>query len=243
MAETVDSTIEKLLKLKSRLGSVPLWTLQHRHELGSALQEACKPKGEAGRYGAKLMHRLSEALEMDGGVLNKHRQFAASFNAEELAHLVGVHLPNGKPLVWSHVRLLTEVKGKKQRARLIEQTAAKGWTSAKLEAAIRDIKGEKTRGGGPRPIAPGNLLDLIQQMSQLLGEWENRHEQVWSKPEHSLAGLAKALPRRQAKEKTIKMLEALREEWSRAATRSGEMVKDVDRAIDQLREKGNRGDG
>ena len=232
--------VEELRKLKDGLGPLPLWTLKERHALGSALLGASKREGpgHGGLYGTRLMGQLAEALGMDAGVLNKHKQFAASFDQQELAHLAGVRTPKGEPLAWSHVRLLMEVGKRAKRRDLIERAAARGWTSARLGAAIRDLKGEKTRGGGPKPIRPGGLQDLVLQMTQFLSEWENRHEQVWSRADCSLARLAEAMPRRRASEKDIKGLEALSKAWGRAVARSEEMVKAVETATARMRGRG-----
>jgi hypothetical protein len=231
---TPRSTLETLKAVKEELGGPPQWDLAQRHRFGSALLEAFAGS-RADRYGKRLMGSLAEALAMDAGVLHKLRKFAATFGGEELAHLVGVRRPDGRPLAWSHVRLLLEVTDRGDRARLVGEAAAGGWTATRLRAAVREAKGGRPRRGGPKPAAPADLAGMIHQMHEFLAGWENRHTQIWSKDDHSLDTLAGALPERGAKAKAVEDLEALRQCWSRAACRSREMADDAGRALDRLR--------
>ncbi len=246
---TGDSTLkspglqQKLLKLQERLGPEPAWGLKDRHKLGLAIQDAVRKESALGdsRYGAGTVNRIAEVLGLKRSILDKLRCFAEAFDQEQVEQFAGARLPGGEALSWSHVRALLAVQDEKKRARLLERTKAEGWTSARLEAAIRDLKGGKARGGGRRPLAPATLEDLVLQMGQLLDGWENRHEQVWSKQEHSLAALVRRLPARKVNQKTVGMLSALRECWEKAATRSRAMADELDLVISALRGKVGKG--
>src|SRR4051812_23007339 len=91
-------------------------------------------------------------------------------------------------------RLLT-VKAPKKPAQMIEDTMAKGRTSARVGATVRAQKGVKARGGNTRPLAPADLHELVLQMNQVLDTWENRHEQMQAKEETTLTSVVERLPK------------------------------------------------
>ncbi len=81
---------------------------------------------ERADYGAYVIRKLSEDLDISGRVLYQVLQFARAFPIVNC----------GSQLTWSHYRALSRVEDPKERARLIGKTEREQWAGHTLAAEI-----------------------------------------------------------------------------------------------------------
>jgi hypothetical protein len=119
----ISSTIRGLLSSATRDDVLT------RHRAGTAL---CVVVQAPNTYGTRAI----EVIAMDVGVsetkLRQHVAVARCWTAGEMERLVEETTAHGHPLSWSHLVVLTRVRGRKRRAALTEAAIASGWTVREL---------------------------------------------------------------------------------------------------------------
>jgi hypothetical protein len=137
--------------------------LRDYHHLGQKLLEEFP---ERAKYGQGAMRRRAEELGVGVNHLVHLRLFAVHYSDRALAKLLAQRSPAGRPLSWSHLRLLVNVNEPQLRTSLQAAAACEGWPVARLREAIRIRQGRR-HGGGRRLRRPstveGGLLQLAER--------------------------------------------------------------------------------
>jgi hypothetical protein len=147
-------------------------------------------------YGAKAIAAMKQAFGWDDGVIYQALHVADAFTPQQIEEITRMRLPGGKPVSFSHVVALSGVEDEGRRQKLLKQAVREGWTSKKLANATQSQapetgKREDRRG---RPLAkPRDFDAVLEQQSSFAQDFLNRDEQVWSRREHSLSGMAEGL--------------------------------------------------
>jgi hypothetical protein len=148
-------------------------------------------------YGAKAIAAIKKAFGWDDGVIYQALHVADAFTPQQIEEITRMRLPGGKPVSFSHVVALSGVEDEGRRQKLLKQAVREGWTSKKLANAAghsqapEAAKREDRRG---RPLAkPRDFDAVLEQQASFAQDFLSRDEQVWSRREHSLSGMAEGL--------------------------------------------------
>ncbi len=114
---------------------------------------------------------------IDSGALRRFKLFARLYSVPAMEEFCRLRRPNGLPLHWGYVPYLLTVKNAKQRRNLAKQTAANGWSPARLHAEIRAIE-QRPPGHGRRVELPSHAVDGLHHVVREGRLWLARSQRL-----------------------------------------------------------------
>ena len=198
-------------------GSVSKATRDDRYRLGQLVHEVKSESNGDKYYGRAAIKTIAKALGRDrAGELYECLRLVEAFTKDEFEALAVVVLEDGRPLCWSHIRLLCSVVDRRERQRLLERTVAESLTADELAHAVRTALGRPETNRGATPKRPKTLDDAVKHQSRCADDLLNRATKSWH-DDHSVTAFAQTLAPNEITHERAQSLRALAETMRRLA--------------------------
>ncbi|WP_394824923.1 hypothetical protein [Pendulispora albinea] len=140
--------------LVDRFAKVAIDNIRARYELGQLVANTRYDRGCA--KGTTGLDRLSNALDVHSTALRRCARVCTTFTRDELEAMLSLRRPNGLPVTWSHLELVSEVTSRHTRWILVQRAVAEGLSVRELAALIRDTR--QSRRTTPRQTVSKSVL-------------------------------------------------------------------------------------
>ena len=156
---------ETLLRGQQRIEAAKLQSYWHT---GASINEHVRLNGARAEYGKQVTLKLSEDIKIHDSVLRRLAEFAAKIPEKLIRAARHKSGPNphqiekklkGKPLFWTHFRILITLEDDRTRYQLAEKAERGGWSTDRLADEVWSIKTRKRlpeqgKGRGEKFLAP-----------------------------------------------------------------------------------------
>lgn len=180
--------------------------LREYYDLGQRASEACKGKTRV--EATRAYRELGEETNHTDFEVRQAHKFARLFTAREFDELCRVP-PKGKPLTWSHVRVLLPIEDKPKRVELQERAVEEGWNLKQL-VSEKDRVQPRRSPGGRSPRQPASQTDALGQVMKSTEEWLHRYEKAWDGSDSKLFANIEVTTQRE-QEARVEALEQVRD--------------------------------
>jgi hypothetical protein len=133
------------LHVVQRLAEVGVEDVQSRYNLGCVAHQI--RYDSSGQFARCALAEFADAVHLSVGVLRRYARVSEVIGAHELAEFLTWRTRCGLPLTWSHLELLSEVRGKMARRRWAEEAIREGLSVRELGRRSRCSR--RLHGRGP----------------------------------------------------------------------------------------------
>jgi hypothetical protein len=196
-AQSPDRRVERMnAALKAKVEEIQQWftreckrSLESRYKLGLLVKPLYDDETEHGskRYGERAIETLRLALKWQEDLIPSTLRLVRSYSPAEFKQLTELRNEAGKPLTWSHVRILVQVGDPSKREDLLQRTLRENWTSDQLTYEYkRLVKQDRPTKRGRSLVRPKDLDGVVRQQATLADEFLERAQKVWRVSDDSL---------------------------------------------------------
>ncbi|WP_394851005.1 hypothetical protein [Pendulispora rubella] len=129
---------EMAAHLVDRFAKVAIDNIRVRYELGQLVANARYDRRSA--KGVTPLDRLSNAMDVHSTALRRCARVCTIFTRDELEDMLRLRRPNGLPVTWSHLELVSEITSRHTRWHLVQRAVNEGLSVRSLAALIRDTR-------------------------------------------------------------------------------------------------------
>ena len=166
MSSMGDALLKQCLVIKSLLIEADQRDVLARYEIAIHCQQVREGDGHGGKYGAKAVRKLTQALNWSKSAVYDYANVALTWpDQDKFDELVVKDDKFGKPLSWSHIILLATVSDDARREQLIQDSLQNGWTVRELKMETRigtTTRCETADAAEQEPMPPQHIAAAVQ---------------------------------------------------------------------------------
>ena len=167
-----DALLQHYREITTLIAEADRQDVRIRYRIAVHCQEVRNGDGNGGRYGAKAVKKLTQALKWCKSLVYAYADVAVTWpDANKFDELVARSNRFDKPLTWSHFILLATVTDDARREKLIDDSLHNGWTVRELQVMMRTgptEEYEEADAAETEPKLPPDLAAAIQNYGRWL---------------------------------------------------------------------------
>jgi hypothetical protein len=167
MDQLTPSLRKKAGEIKTALDKIDTGTTKARWNLGRTLKEI--ELDASLKYGHEPIKELMSLFSIKRDVMRQCMTVYAQFSEEEeFDRLMDMDNPDTEEtLTWTHIQILAGMKKKADAMKMARRALTERMSSKELRARVAEVEGDRTSGGGRKPVVPA---DFLGKMTDLAGK-------------------------------------------------------------------------
>ncbi|WP_394832266.1 hypothetical protein LVJ94_37695 [Pendulispora rubella] len=126
-----------VLHFLERLADIATQEMRTRYDLGRIVSRI--RHDPTGAFPTDALRRLAHAFDTHPSALRRSARVSEMISVDELEAVLALRANGGHPITWSHLELLTEVRGRDARWTLVQSILGERLSVRDLAARIRGI--------------------------------------------------------------------------------------------------------